>query len=294
VLLVSAARTMKRASFTAPYMLFVVLLQPTSFPAILRCAVLLQAAPSAAWEVLLPAAGHFQYLDSTTALQRAVCGGGADGPDDAAVRAVSQAALVAWGEAMVKLPGRDVVSSIAGRCSSLGLPRGAQTPARNSSSSNSSNAVGEGTDSWWQPSVDSLAVKQQAQPSQQLDWRQQLQLSDDQLVRAADAAASLGSRQQQSLDSSLQEQRQLHASSRRPLQQQQQQLEAVQSSSNLDQQQLAALPRVQTRQELWLAARAPPPSVLQALQADLERLLVAVSYQSAATLEVRTQFKNFG
>ncbi|WIA37001.1 hypothetical protein OEZ86_008238 [Tetradesmus obliquus] len=61
------------------------------------------AAPSAAWEVLLPAAGHFQYLDSTTALQRAVCGGGADGPDDAAVRAVSQAALVAWGEAMADL-----------------------------------------------------------------------------------------------------------------------------------------------------------------------------------------------
>jgi hypothetical protein len=246
--------------------------------------------------VLLPAAGHFQYLDSTTALLRAVCGGGADGPDDAAVRAVSQAALVAWGEAMVKLPGRDVVSSIAGRCSSLGLPRGVQTPASNSSSSNSSNAVGEGTDSWWQPSLDSLAVKQQqqAQPSQQLDWRQQLQLSDDQLVRAADAAASLGSTQQPSLDSSLlQEQRQLHASSPRPLQQQQQQ-EAVQSYSNEDQQQLAALPRVQTRQELWLAARAPPPSVLQALEADLERLLVAVSYQSAATLEVRTQFKNFG
>uniref|UniRef100_A0A383WQ75 Chlorophyllase n=1 Tax=Tetradesmus obliquus TaxID=3088 RepID=A0A383WQ75_TETOB len=269
------------------------------------------AAPSAAWEVLLPAAGHFQYLDSTTALQRAVCGGGADGPDDAAVRAVSQAALVAWGEAMVKAPGGDVLSSLAARCSGMGMPRGVNSAASSSSSSSgsgSSSVIGgsvlgvsssgsrDSTDSRpLSPGDVALQRQQQQQPSQQLPWRQQQQLSG--LQSMAEAAAAMSSMQAQLPSAGLQELSQTHASSPSSLQQQQQapQWETVSSAGEQQQQQqLAALPRVQTRQELWLAARAPPPARLRALQADLQRLLVAVSYNSAAALEVRSRFKNFG
>jgi hypothetical protein len=71
-------------------------------------------------------------------------------------------------------------------------------------------------------------------------------------------------------------------------------MSTVEQPEQPEQQQLAALPLVQTRQELWLAGRVPPPARLVALQADLERLMVAVSYQSAAAVEVRSQFKNFG
>ncbi|KAK9846302.1 hypothetical protein WJX81_001257 [Elliptochloris bilobata] len=51
-----------------------------------------------AWEVLVRNAGHFQFLDNQSALQRAIC---AVGPvDDSRVRAVAQAVMVAWGEAL--------------------------------------------------------------------------------------------------------------------------------------------------------------------------------------------------
>ena len=55
------------------------------------------AAPGAAWEVVIEHSGHFQVLDSATALQRAVC---AAGPlPDAVVRDAATAPLVAWGRA---------------------------------------------------------------------------------------------------------------------------------------------------------------------------------------------------
>ncbi|KAK9908726.1 hypothetical protein WJX75_001965 [Coccomyxa subellipsoidea] len=53
-----------------------------------------------AWEVVLASAGHFQFLDEQSMLQRAVC---AVGPvDDQSVRKVAQTVMVAWGEIMVK------------------------------------------------------------------------------------------------------------------------------------------------------------------------------------------------
>jgi hypothetical protein len=278
---------------------------------ILHRSVLLQAAPSAAWEVLLPAAGHFQYLDSTTALQRAVCGGGADGPDDAAVRAVSQAALVAWGEAMVKRPGADVISSLAARCSSFGLPSrlqaeggssgggGASASAggsvyglsRSSTSGGGDQSVGQLDDfSKW------LQQQLQQQTSQQPQGHQQQHAASAQPL---DSAAALVDSIQQHSQAGISQQEQgqpaadLSESGQQKADQAQDSVEQPEQQQQ-QQQQLAALPRVQTRQELWLAGRAPAPARLQALQADLERLMVAVSYQSAAAVEVRNRFKNFG
>eukprot|EP00775_Hariotina_reticulata_P003057 gene3058-3338_t len=83
-----------------------------------------EAAPGAAWQLLLPSAGHFQYLDATSALQRALCGSADSSPDDAAVRALSQAAMVAWGEAFAKPAGTDVLSCLAARCRSLAAAQG--------------------------------------------------------------------------------------------------------------------------------------------------------------------------
>lgn len=76
------------------------------------------AAPSAAWSVELGDAGHFQFLDAQSPLQKAVCGAGAAEADQH-VRLVSRSVLVAWGELMVRGSGRDVLSHLAARgCSS--------------------------------------------------------------------------------------------------------------------------------------------------------------------------------
>jgi pimeloyl-ACP methyl ester carboxylesterase len=55
------------------------------------------AAPGAAWEVCVADAGHFQFLDAQTGLQRAVCATGKT--EDGAVRDAAAGALVAWGRA---------------------------------------------------------------------------------------------------------------------------------------------------------------------------------------------------
>ncbi|GLC53890.1 hypothetical protein PLESTB_000800700 [Pleodorina starrii] len=62
------------------------------------------SAPS--WEVAIPEAGHFQFLDSLSGLQRALCPTGE--VDDEAVRAVGLAVMVAWGESMVRHRGADI------------------------------------------------------------------------------------------------------------------------------------------------------------------------------------------
>lgn len=56
------------------------------------------AAP--AWQAVVPSAGHFQFLDEQSTLDRAVCAAGRT--SDATVRAFSQAAMVAWAEIMVR------------------------------------------------------------------------------------------------------------------------------------------------------------------------------------------------
>ncbi|CAG9462582.1 unnamed protein product [Pedinophyceae sp. YPF-701] len=53
-----------------------------------------------AWQLLVRDAGHFQFLDRKSALQSAVCAEGRT--PDGVVRAVAQAAMVAWGEAHVR------------------------------------------------------------------------------------------------------------------------------------------------------------------------------------------------
>jgi hypothetical protein len=80
-----------------------------------------QAAPSACWQVVLSEAGHFQYMDSSSPLLQAVCGSGAAGAGG--VRVVSRAVMVAWGEAMVRGRGQDVVSLVQRHCRTLGVPR---------------------------------------------------------------------------------------------------------------------------------------------------------------------------
>lgn len=79
---------------------------------------------SPAWEVVLKDAGHFQFVDSTSLLFRSICREGAT-PDDA-VRAVTQAVMVAWGETMVKgrqgLACRSTPKSTAGEVLGVGSP----------------------------------------------------------------------------------------------------------------------------------------------------------------------------
>jgi hypothetical protein len=72
------------------------------------------ACPTTAWEVLIQEAGHFQFLDSQSALQRVVCAQGQI--DETAVRRVSQAVMVAWAEIMLRPPGADVLSLLRLGC----------------------------------------------------------------------------------------------------------------------------------------------------------------------------------
>jgi len=58
------------------------------------------ASSSPAWEVVLKDTGHFQFVDNPALLFRSFCTEGPE-PDDA-VRCVTQAVMVAWGETMVK------------------------------------------------------------------------------------------------------------------------------------------------------------------------------------------------
>ncbi|GMH41771.1 hypothetical protein BSKO_09681 [Bryopsis sp. KO-2023] len=57
-----------------------------------------EAAKQATWEVVLKDAGHFQFLDREDSIQRAVCVQGEVA--DEVVRFVTQAVMVAWGEAI--------------------------------------------------------------------------------------------------------------------------------------------------------------------------------------------------
>eukprot|EP00884_Botryococcus_braunii_P023347 jgi/Botrbrau1/9697/Bobra.0201s0027.1 len=56
-----------------------------------------------AWEVVIRQAGHFQFVDEQSTLQRAICAAGAI--SDQAVRDATQAVMVSWGVAMVKMRG---------------------------------------------------------------------------------------------------------------------------------------------------------------------------------------------
>lgn len=297
---------------------------------------MLQAAPSVAWEVLLPAAGHFQYLDSSTALQRAVCGGVLGGPDDAAVRSISQAALVAWGEALVKLPGSDMVSCLAARCSSLLPPP--SPPAAAAAGEAAVHAGGGGAvrgssttaGGWLPPPADVPLQVLHPQPTQQQQqqdteaagtaqasgaalhgssqdqheswWQQQRRVSGNFLAADNRQDRNAIHSQHKTEQSSFQVQRQVGqldvlAFDNLLLLQQQQHQQPPQPQSQPQPQGdalLSALPQVQTRQDVWSASHAPSPSRLRQLRADLDRLLVAVSYQSSATVEVHSQFRNFG
>lgn len=60
------------------------------------CRLFYDATSAPAWQVAIDQAGHFQFLDSQSTMQRAVC---TVGPKpDADVRAVSQAVMVTWAE----------------------------------------------------------------------------------------------------------------------------------------------------------------------------------------------------
>ena len=58
------------------------------------------AATAPAWEVVIRDAGHFQFIDSRGGVMDAICAVGR-GPD-ASVAALTQAAMVAWAETMVR------------------------------------------------------------------------------------------------------------------------------------------------------------------------------------------------
>eukprot|EP00878_Enallax_costatus_P014797 GHUV01015486.1.p1 GENE.GHUV01015486.1~~GHUV01015486.1.p1 ORF type:complete len:357 (+),score=109.03 GHUV01015486.1:257-1327(+) len=261
-----------------------------------------QASPSAAWQVILPTAGHFQYLDSTTALQRAVCGGAPGEPDDSAVREVSQAVMVAWGEAMVKPPGQDVISCIARRCSGLSS---ASTVATIPSSSQSSKPWSRGFDAtagskdskgssrfsssmWWAAYADapSIPCRSEQQAAAAVTGSiapphpQQLALGSQSGIPGYEKDGAAEFRHQQP-QQPQREQQQHEVAAARELEDQRQQLAGVS-------------PLMQTRQDVWQSSKAPSPAQLRTLKADLERLLVAVSYQNAAMLHIKTMFRNFG
>jgi hypothetical protein len=65
-------------------------------------------------QVQIDDAGHFQFLDEPSALQRAVCAAGE--VDEGAVRRTSQAVMVAWAEIMLRDPGEDVLSTLQLSC----------------------------------------------------------------------------------------------------------------------------------------------------------------------------------
>jgi len=58
------------------------------------------AATAPTWQVVVPQAGHFQFLDEQSLLDRSVCAAGRT--PDATVRAVSRAAMVSWAEVLVR------------------------------------------------------------------------------------------------------------------------------------------------------------------------------------------------
>ncbi|PSC68105.1 alpha beta-hydrolase [Micractinium conductrix] len=86
-------------------------------------AIYYAAASAPAWEVVIQNAGHFQYLDGRGGVMDAICAVG--NAPDASVAALTQAAMVAWAETMV-------------RDDSSRLVDGGQRPASGSSSSGSS------------------------------------------------------------------------------------------------------------------------------------------------------------
>ncbi|GLI59127.1 hypothetical protein VaNZ11_000916 [Volvox africanus] len=64
------------------------------------------ASTAPCWEVSIPEAGHFQFLDSLSGLQRALCPTGEVSDDD--VRQVGLAVMVAWGESIIRHKGEDI------------------------------------------------------------------------------------------------------------------------------------------------------------------------------------------
>ncbi|GIL66048.1 hypothetical protein Vafri_19596 [Volvox africanus] len=64
------------------------------------------ASTAPSWEVAIPEAGHFQFLDSLSGLQRALCPTGEVSDDD--VRQVGLAVMVAWGESIIRHKGEDI------------------------------------------------------------------------------------------------------------------------------------------------------------------------------------------
>lgn len=60
-----------------------------------------EASTGATWQVLIPDAGHFQFLDEQSMLDRSVCTVGRT--PDATVRAISRAAMVSWAVATSRM-----------------------------------------------------------------------------------------------------------------------------------------------------------------------------------------------
>lgn len=206
---------------------------------------------------------------------------------------------------MVKLPGRDVLSCLAARCGSPGLFDASVGSNDTISSSSSSWPVGWiGTSASFHTSSSGSKYSRahnnnlSPYPASTSKVAPQLTAGNSRTLSAEAVAA------QQAADAALQKQhvngpqdRKLtRKHSKSPmhvgLTRSPEGEEAV--GQQQQQQKLNASPVMQTRQEVWQSSKAPSPVQLMSLKVELERMLVAVMYQSSATLDIRTHFRNFG
>lgn len=206
-------------------------------------------------------------------------GGGVTAPDDSAVRHVSQAVMVAWGEAMVKQPGTDIISSLAARCTGVATPTGLTAYSSRQwlaqHDSPQSQVVASIAELAGTP--ESSAVADSTATIEGSNSRGQgLSHAHDSIAQqSASRVAGMGGQHNSPKATSSET---ADAAS-------------IQQSAELA---TAVLPIEQTRQEVWTSSGVASPAQLVSNRTELQQLLVALSYQSAATLSIESRFKNFG
>jgi len=243
--------------------------------------------------------------------------------DDAPVRAVSQAALVGWGEAFVKLAGTDILSCLAARCRSLaategqaGAGAGVRVAGRGSSDGHASSSSQEDRDmlkqggsssaelnsssslgGWSPPPADIpfsvlRAATHSAEQQHAAAPGEAMQRLATRLAAGSKAAATCSD--SWTADGAAVVQHQLirsgvssHESQNR---RHDEGLHGVVHPETLP----TPSPQVQTRQDVWAQAQVPSPAELRELKCQLAKLLIAVDYQTGSSLQVLSEFKDFG
>jgi hypothetical protein len=239
---------------------------------------------------------------------------------------VSQAALVGWGEAFVKPAGTDILSCLAARCRSLAATEGqagagadaVRLAGRGSSDGHASSSSQENQDmlqqggsssaelnssssslgGWSPPPADiPFSVLRAATRSKE----QQHAAAPGEAVQRLATRLAAGNKAATCSDSWTTDgaaavvQHHLirsgvvlsHESHNR---RHDEGLHGVVHPKTLP----TPLPQVQTRQDVWAQAQVPSPAELRELKCQLAKLLIAVDYQTGSSLQVLSEFKDFG